>query len=571
MEKQKIRKKVFICNLIITFLCILSIVGYFIMPFWKVEVSYTLTADSIKEMLNSAIEDESAEGDNELVRTTKKVIVATNAEENDENESNEENDENSSKNESNEENDENSSENESDENGDFDLDNALNEIDFSEIVGEDGLTISLSLQLETKDILSSYTAEPKTVVENILNENVSNLVDQLTPTINEIAKSAVKTATRTVLKEQLKEQVKNNLADVTTDEEAQRELDEMGLTDEYIKTQTDKLVDTFYEDDMTPEKAADATVEIVEDAMQKMKDSGREEFADIELTEEDKAELKEEITEVLKEFTDDEGNLDMDGFVSKLLSELINSSEENDNSTEIEGMRTVTPLAASGEQSSSDEAAEISEELKAELTKSLMEQLDDSVEIIALVFEYIGYVILFSFFTWAYLILKILVKTGMKNNAIKLKLPILLGSIPYIVLQLIPSTAISLLKNQPSWLFDNIEISADELAEINTVMQPLNIRFSCCAWLSFAIGCALFFFVIFYYGKLRRKMKKIKKNLLDEYGNEIGANAYDGGNLQFSNYTGSSDTYEANDAAEAAEIFDNYRPEENDFDDSADE
>lgn len=568
MQSTKIRKKVFICNLIITFLCILSIVGYFIMPFWKVEVSYTLTADSIKEMLDSAIDDASAEDDNASTQATKKAIAATNAEENDENESDENTDENES--------DEGANSGES---GGFDLDNALNEMDFSEIVGEEGLTISLSLQFETKDILSSYTDNPETVVENILNENVSNLVDQFTPTINKIAKSAVKMATRTVLKEELKEQVKNNLP-VANDEEAQRELDEMGLTDEYIKTQTDKLVDTFYEDDMTPEKAADATVEVVEDAITKMKESGKEEFADIELSEENKAELREEITEVLEEFTDDEGNLDMDGFVSKLLSELINSSEGEDDyntegaddyNTEIKGMRAVAPLAASGAQGSSDEAAEISEELKADLTKSLMEQLDDSVEIIALVFKCIGYVILFSFATWAYLILKILVKMGMKNNAIKLKLPILLGSIPFVVLQLIPSTAVWLLKSQPSWIFDKIEMSAEDLAEIDMVMQPLNIRFSCCAWLSFVIGCALFFFVIFYYGKLRRKMKKIKRNLLDEYGEEIGANAYDGGNLQYSNYTGNSDTYNSEDAAEAAEIFNNCRPEEDSYDDGTDE
>lgn len=551
MQSTKIRKKVFICNLIITFLCVLSIVGYFIMPFWKVEVSYTLTADSIKEMLDSAIDEASAEDGNESMQATKKATAATNAEENDENES-----------------DEGANSGES---GGFDLDNTLNEMDFSEIVGEDGLTISLSLQFETKDILSSYTDNPETVVENILNENVSNLVDQFTPTINKIAKSAVKMATRTVLKEELKAQVKNNLP-VANDEEAQRELDEMGLTDEYIKTQTDKLVDTFYEDDMTPEKAADATVEVVEDAITKMKESGREEFADIELSEENKAELREEITEVLEEFTDDEGNLDMDGFVSKLLSELINSSEgEDDYNTEIKGMRAVAPLAASGAQGSSDEAAEISEELKADLTKSLMEKLSGSVEIIALVFKCIGYVILFSFATWAYLILKILVKMGMKNNAIKLKLPILLGSIPFVVLQLIPSTAVWLLKSQPSWIFDKIEMSAEDLAEINTVIKPLNIRFSCCAWLSFVIGCALFFFVIFYYGKLRRKMKKIKRNLLDEYGEEIGANAYDGGNLQYSNYTGNSDTYNSEDAAEAAEIFNNCRPEEDSYDDGTDE
>ena len=114
----------------------------------------------------------------------------------------------------------------------------------------------------------------------------------------------------------------------------------------------------------------------------------------------------------------------------------------------------------------------------------------------------------------AYLILKILVKLGAKNNAIKLKLPIWLGSIPFWVLYLLPTLAISLLKNPPAALTDLM--GAEAMAEMSGMLSGFEASFFTCAWVSFIAGFALVLFSIFFYSRQRRKLKKYKKGLLSD-------------------------------------------------------
>lgn len=216
MANLSTRKKVFICNLVISFLCIVSIVSYFILPFWKVKVSYTLTAETIQELVGDAIGDISGEDGGDSSSSS------------DEDEIN--------------------------------YEDALTSLNLAEIVGNDGLTISLSISLKTQDILSSLTADPKGLVETILMDNINTLVDSLTPTIDRVAKSLVKTLAKVVLSEQLKSQVKDSLGDAVTDEEVKAELEAMGLTDEYIDSKVGSLIDTLYAPDMTANSAADATL-----------------------------------------------------------------------------------------------------------------------------------------------------------------------------------------------------------------------------------------------------------------------------------------------------------------------
>ena len=108
------------------------------------------------------------------------------------------------------------------------------------------------------------------------------------------------------------------------------------------------------------------------------------------------------------------------------------------------------------------------------------------------------------------MIIKILAKLRMKNNAIKLKLPIWLGSIPFTFLHLLPTVAIGVLKNNMS------SMMGEEAGEASSLMSGLSISFFSCAWLSFVIGVFFFFFAIFYYGKLRKKLKKMKKGLIPD-------------------------------------------------------
>lgn len=507
MANLSTRKKVFICNLVICFLCIVSIVSYFILPFWKVKVSYTLTAETIQELVEGATEDLGGEGSGE-----------GNGEGNNE--------------------------------GEIDYTDALGSVNFADIV-EDGITLELSISLETKDILSSLTADPAVLVETILMSNINTIVDTLTPTIDKIAKNLVKTVAKLVLTEQLKEQVKNNLGEAATDEQVKAELESMGLTEEYINDQVGGLVDSLYEEGTTAESAADKTIAVVEDVLNTMKESGNPDYADVELDEETKAELKDGMVELFSEFADENGNLNLEGFTTDLILGLLEGKEgdgdgdgdgdQNGEGKPAKGMAatagaTVILTNAQASDSSSadleEEAKDLSAELKAALVELLMEAFDEkTMEMISMIVKVISYVILFTFFTWFYLILKMLVKLRMKNPAIKLKLPIWLGSIPFWILYLLPTVALMLLANPPAALANMM--GAETVKTLTAVFSNLSINFFTCAWVSFIVGTFFFFFAIFYYGKLRKRLKKMKKGLIPDDSVDYGSyENYEGDNTE---------------------------------------
>ena len=487
MANLSTRKKVYICNLVICFLCILSIVSYFILPFWKVKASYTLTAESIQELVAYVVDDMGGE-------------------------------------EGGPENGGEGNPDDGGDEGDINYEDALASINFADIV-EDGVTIEIAISLQTKDILSSLSSDPASLVETILTDNVNNIVDTLTPTIDKIAKNLVKTVAKSVLNEQLKSEIKNSLGEEATDEEVKAELESLGLSEEYINTKIDTLVDTLYQEGTTVDSAADATLSVVEDVLNTMKESGNPDYAEVEMDEETKAEIKDSIKEVLSTFADEEGNLNLENVTASLILGALEGKGEGDGDGEgDEGAGTADVAAASAgatviltnaqaDDSSSDlneEEQDVSEQLKTALIDLLMEGLGDAAETIAMVVKIISYVILFTFFTWFYLILKMLVKLRMKNPAIKLKLPIWLGSLPFWILYFLPTVGLKVL------LMPEVAAAIELPAETLAIFNHLSINFFTCAWVSFIVGTFFFFFAIFYYGKLRKRLKKMKKGLIPD-------------------------------------------------------
>ena len=60
-----------------------------------------------------------------------------------------------------------SSSGESSSSDDLSPDDVYANLDFKEIIGEDGITLNLSIALKTSDILSSLSTEPTVLVEKI--------------------------------------------------------------------------------------------------------------------------------------------------------------------------------------------------------------------------------------------------------------------------------------------------------------------------------------------------------------------------------------------------------------------
>ena len=432
---------VFLCNILITIACALSICAYFVLPLWKVELSYNVNAQMLQEL-----------------------VGAENSE----------------------------------------------EMDFEEILGEEGVTLSLGFEIQTKDVLSSLNSDPTVAVSNLIDGTVDSVVEQLWGTLNQITQGAVSELSKEMVKQSVKQSVADIFADSgnqKSDQELQAILNEVGFSDEYIENKTDELLDSLYADGATVGSVADKVTEIVEDVYQKLDNSDYAEFDGAALSPEDKEQLNEDIQEALASIlcADEDGNINMDDMTAQLLLELLNSQNTAavDQASEMRVGYAQRVGATYAEESQED----VNEQLKQQVRDAIMQQIpEDAAQGIAQGMKYVSYALLFTFFTWAYLVIKIVFKFFSKDNSIKVKLPILLGWLPFLVLQGIPTLVMWLFKSSPAFLTD--ALGAETVAQITAALNPLSVTFSSAAVVSFAAAAALAVFVLFFYGGMRKSLKR---------------------------------------------------------------
>lgn len=501
--KDSKRFKVFICNIIISVLCLFSIASYFIWPFFKLEVSVAITSD----MLDSVLQGMGGEGGD------------PNA----------------------------SAETDGGSSGDSMTDMLAN-ID-TEAFCADLDPIVLSLELKTADIIAAANTDTKPVVQKIIESNVNNIIDKLDEPISKVVKGAVKEVSKVVVKESIKESVKESikgsleesLTDTEINEEVNEILEELNV-DETINNAIDSLIDGLSGQDVPVSQATNNIIDTIDDVLTELSESAKNSTSDNPLiedlkeikkmTDEDKEMMREELGKMVETFADDNGNVNMDNLLNELLLQFMQAGagngevngegngagngegklEEGGVSVKVSTLSaTYTASDASGDLSGEEQDAK--EQLKAELRKMINDAIpDDLVESIAMVMQIISYIIYFTFFTWIWLIFKILMKCRRHCNGIKLKLPIWLGWLPYLILALIPNSAISMLKN-PAML---AELGLSLPAEVSGIMSAINISFFNCGFISFYIAIFLLLFGLFYYGPLRRKLKKEAKRMKKE-------------------------------------------------------
>ena len=385
------------------------------------------------------------------------------------------------------------------------------EVDLDEIVG-DGIPLSLTVSVQTKDtIRSALGKDARQSVTELIENNVDKVVDELAPTFDEIAEKIVRSTAKSTVRDAVNEQVKNflqNAGSEATDERVSELLNQAGVDEEYINQKTDALLDAIYAENATVDGVSQKAVETVEEVFEKLDKSGVAEFQGAALTEENKEEIKNSIDEALSVIADENGNIDADDLAANLILEMLRSSED-ESEPAVAAMDFTTQETDSG---SVEEDA--TEQLKAEVKQMIMEKLtDETLDTIVLALRIVFGVLCFTAFTWAWLIVKMLFKAFSRNPAIKLKLPIWLGWLPFLALVLLPMGAMLLVKAQPSFLVNLL--GAEMMESLSTFFASASLSFSSAAWVAFAAAVALIILSI-PYGIFRRRLKRAKREDLDE-------------------------------------------------------
>ena len=366
------------------------------------------------------------------------------------------------------------------------------DINFEEIVGKNGTELNLTITLQTSDILSSFSTKPKTLVENIIAKNVDDLYLQLEDTLNLLIKNTLTAVVKTTFAVSIKEEVKSTISSIETDLDASKALTDAGVDDKYLEGMANDLVDLIYKKGSTSASVTNETLNMVDETIAMMKKNNPSKYRDLSLEGEERENLKADLLNYFNELEKEDGTLDPESFTTDLLISLLNETTSN-TSADLASPLSATAMAKKSTKKDS------TKELRETLTDKLLEVLGGATQALATVIKILGYVIIATFIIWAIPILKIALKFNSSNNAIKLGLPIWFGSIPYIVLCLLPTLFFTFMKTPPAAL-------ASIMGGANA-LNGLSITFTSCTMVSFIVGIALAVLVLFFYGKQRRILK----------------------------------------------------------------
>ena len=373
----------FIFNVIITAICLASVLAYFVLTLWKVNVSCTLTSEMFRSITGESGENE------ELMK------------------------------------------------------------EIADELEKKPIDAAFDITLKTKTFLASFASDGEKLVAEMVDYNAETLTNQLSGTVKEVSKAAV----RATAKNSLKETLKDGSAEYQWKDE------------ETVNAELDKLTDALMKDDATVSSVSDAAADPIANVYKS--ETGND------IPEADKQAAKAEMEKMLKEVADENGNIDADKLITDMLAQMLsgnsgsgNNENGDDNGTGADKETAAATFTAaktsarfigtgeasgetagsggsSGETTGSGEADSM-QALKDSLTQAINEKIGGQMNTFLLVMKITGGVILFTLFTWAYIVLKILCKAATANPVVKLKLPIWLGWLPFLILYAVPTVVIKL-------------------------------------------------------------------------------------------------------------------------------
>lgn len=419
----------FIFNVIITAICLASVLAYFVLPLWKVNVSCTLTSEMFR-----AITGESGENE-ELMK------------------------------------------------------------EIADELEKKPIDAAFDITLKTKTFLSSFASEGEKLVAEMVDYNAETLAEQLSGTVKEVSKAAV----RATAKNSLKETLKDGGAEYQWKDE------------ETVNAELDKLTDALMKDDATVSSVSDAAADAIANVYKS--ETGKD------IPEADKQAAKAEMEKMLKEVADENGNIDADKLITDMLAQMLSGNSGSGNNENGDGngtgadketaaatftaAKTSALFIGTGEGSgetagsggSSGETTGGGEEdsmqaLKDSLTQAINEKIGGQMNTFLLVMKITGGVILFTLFTWAYIVLKILCKAATANPVVKLKLPIWLGWLPFLILYAVPTGV--------------IKLAGSASAETAAMLAGMNFSFFTCGIVSALAALALIIAWVPYHRLIQR-------------------------------------------------------------------
>ncbi|MBE5752604.1 MAG: hypothetical protein E7343_00860 [Clostridiales bacterium] len=286
-------------------------------------------------------------------------------------------------------------------------------------------------QLFQQGNLNPDMSEP---VKALLDEQVDAIVDNLMPVLKNVALEIAKS----IAVEQTKQSIFSALSSYGSEAEIQEKLNAYEFDDEWFNSQLDDLTTALQSGEKTAEEATEIVLDTFDNIKASLKETDDDAFSAIDNVDEDA--LRDAIQNGLAQFENEDGKINIEDAIASLLLGGLDALAPADDSALV----TANPVSASVEPQQDSETVQ---ELKANVKEKVYDLLPENItEIIATALKISAFVLVFSIFTWVYLIIKILFKLFFRDNSIKLKLPLWLGHLPGLLLWLTPTLIFQFVK-----------------------------------------------------------------------------------------------------------------------------
>ncbi|MBQ4098674.1 MAG: hypothetical protein IJC87_00930 [Clostridia bacterium] len=361
------------------------------------------------------------------------------------------------------------------------------------------VTLRFEIKLSAMDTVSCALDGGTEKTKEILYSFTDAIAESVDEKVIEKAEIAItKASVTTVIKMQI-----STLSD-TLGEKSDEVMQNIGVDEEYVNSKTQSILDSIKADGANVDSVTDSIMTIVDDVDQKLQGSEYKDEVD-KLTEENRAEIRDSVAELVQSLSDENGEIDGDSLISSLLSGLLSDSGEQasalpNSSATFAIKKPLFETENKPEEKSLDQI--LKEELRALITGGV-------VKTAKTVFLAISILLAIVAFCWAYLILKIFFKMHSKNPLIKLKAPISVSWIPFVILFAIPNVISILLKNPPSMLTS--AIGEQGLSALTTIGKAISLSASSSTLIPFVLSVVLFVFGILYSARRKALKKELKK------------------------------------------------------------
>jgi len=467
MEKEIKNKKLFlhISNIIISVLCIIAILSFFILPLWELSLSVRITPELINVVANQGTSSNSSDSGYMSVRVSIDPGVI-NLDEDDRDDA---------------------------------IPNDIMDAIMSSLA-DANIEISFDVGFDASTFVSSiFTSSEKVIestVDGLADQIIENLEDNIEETVQIVVKLVVKESIRSGLRDAIAEEA--GFDDIMAD---------TGVSKERVDALIDLVIDAVMADGATVTSVTDSIMSVYDEVVDILKTSKKYKDKMADVTDENKDEVRNEIKKALSEYADESGRLNLkEALVTKLLDGVTDalSNESSDENAGQSIILTAENLTTTGGSSSAYQ--QTIENFKAQLKSFITEQVGSvAATIISAVMAVAGVLILITVLLIAYAPIRSLTKIKANNPGFVLALPIVFCILPYLLLVAMPNIGISIGTMMAG---SGMVSMGTSLSDVLAVLGAISIVIKSGTFIAFLIGIALFIFS-FFYGHQRRLLKKM--------------------------------------------------------------